>query len=194
LFAQAQKAYENVNRNFSFLNYQTQSIKPSIYSYLGNYFGFQGYYNPFSGEAQVNTTVPSLLQPYIATHEMAHQLGYAKENEANFVGYLACKNYSSNIFRYSTYYDMFNYTIGQLYVVDSSLAKKYLEQRSQQFKKDVLEVRKFFSRYHTSIEDFIMNGYAAFLKMNKQPQGLRSYNEVVTWLIAYYKKFGVGSL
>ena len=85
LFGGAVEAYKEVAKQYSFLKYNPKSIKPSLFSYLGNYLGFQGYYNPFSGEGQVNTTVPRFLEPYVTTHEMAHQLGYAKENEANFV-------------------------------------------------------------------------------------------------------------
>ena len=111
LFHSAVAAYKEAALQFPFLKYNHSSIKPSLFSYLGNYLGFQGYYNPFSGEAQVNTTVPRFLEPYVTAHEMAHQLGYAKENEANFVGFLACRSYNNNAFRYSTYYDMYNYAL-----------------------------------------------------------------------------------
>jgi hypothetical protein len=36
--------------------------------------------------------------------------------------------------------------------------------------------------------------YDSYLKMNNQPKGQRTYNEVITWLVAYYKKYGVGAL
>src|SRR5262249_34548577 len=91
LFSTAKQAYKAAAEHYSFLSYSPASVKPSIFSYAGNYLGFQGYYNPFSGEAQVNTTVPRFLEPFVTTHEMAHQLGYGKENEANFVGFLACR-------------------------------------------------------------------------------------------------------
>jgi hypothetical protein len=74
---------------------------------LGNYTGFTCYYNPFTGEAQLNTTIPRFLQPFIACHEVAHQLGYAKENEASFVGYLAAKGSGNALLQYSTYLDIF---------------------------------------------------------------------------------------
>ncbi len=194
LFLRAGAAYASLSSQKNFLRYSTRSVKPSLYSYLGNYFGFQGYYNPFSGEAQVNTIVPPLLRPYITTHEIAHQLGYAKENEANFVGFLACRSYASDLFRYSTYFDMFNYTIGELYRADSVLARKYLDARSPRFVKDVNDVKEFFRRYQGWVQDLILEGYSFFLKANKQPAGKRSYNEVVSWLIAYYKKFGTEAL
>src|SRR4030095_10471267 len=114
LFERTTDAFLYADNVYPFLGYDPQSLKPSLFSYLGNYLGFQGYYNPFSGEGQVNTTVPRFLEPFVTTHEMAHQLGYGKENEANFVGFLACRAYSSNAFRYSVYFDMYNYSVSEM--------------------------------------------------------------------------------
>ena len=194
LFSSAVEAFREVSKKHSFLVYKKKSIKPSLFSYLGNYLGFQGYYNPFSGEGQVNTTVPRFLEPFVTTHEIAHQLGYGKENEANFVGFLACRAYNSNVFRYSLYFDMYNYSLGELYRRDSVLAKAYQQNLHEQVKKDQKEFRDFYRRYKNPIEPIVMWGYGHFLKANNQPAGKRSYNEVVAWLIAYYKKFGLAAL
>ena len=194
LFRTARDAFKTVAERYSFLGYAPRSIKPSLFSYAGNYLGFQGYYNPFSGEAQVNTTVPRFLEPFVTTHEIAHQLGYSKENEANFVGYLACRYYSSRVFKYSVYFDMYNYAIGEVYRRDSLLAKRFQEKRHPQVVKDVKELRDFFHRYRNPIEPIIMWAYGYFLRANNQPAGKQSYNEVIAWLIAYYKKFGKETL
>jgi hypothetical protein len=194
LFKSAVEAFNEVAKKYSFLTYKPKSIKPSLFSYLGNYLGFQGYYNPFSGEGQVNTTVPRFLEPYVTTHEIAHQLGYGKENEANFVGFLACRAYNSNAFRYSVYYDMYRYALGEVYSRDTVLAKSFQQKAHPQVLKDQKEFRDFYRRYRNPIEPIIMWGYGQFLKANNQPAGKRSYNEVVAWLIAYYKKFGVEAL
>ena len=54
--------------------------------------------------------------------------------------------------------------------------------------------RKEFIRYlykmQNPIAPFMLRMYDGYLRMNNQPKGYRTYNEVVTWLIAYYKKFG----
>lgn len=194
LFSAAGEAYKEAAKKYSFLKYKPHSIKPSLYSYLGNYLGFQGYYNPFSGEGQVNTTVPRFLEPFVTAHEIAHQLGYGKENEANFVAFLACKSYNSNVFRYSVYYDMYNYAVGELYRRDTTLGKLFQEKAHPQVINDQKEFRAFYRRYRNPIEPIVMWGYGHFLKANNQPAGKRSYNEVVAWLIAYYKKFGVGAI
>jgi hypothetical protein len=194
LFNETKEAYDSAVNKYPFLNYQSKSIKPSLFSYAGNYLGFQGYYNPFSGEGQVNTTVPQVLIPFVSCHEAGHQLGYAKENEANFAGYLAAKNSSSPYFRYSVYFDLFNYAIADLRRKDSAAAKKYLTQLDTLVKKDRKELREFFLHHRNPIETFVAWGYGEYLKANNQPSGKRSYDEVVAWLIAYYKKYGIESL
>jgi len=194
LFNETMEAYDEAVKQYPFLNYQSKSIKPSLFSYAGNYLGFQGYYNPFSGEAQVNTTVPQVLIPFVSCHEAGHQLGYAKENEANFAGYLAAKNSQSPYFRYSVYSDIFSYAITDLMRKDSVAAKKYLTQLDTLVKKDRQELREFFYRHRNPLEKIISWGYGEYLKANNQPAGKQAYNEVVGWLIAYYKKYGLESL
>ena len=194
LFKSAEEAFGELEKKYPFLRYNSRSIKPSIYSYLGNYLGFQGYYNPFSGEGQVNTTIPKVLEPFVTTHEIAHQLGYAKESEANFVGFLACRSYESNVFRYSVYFDMYNYAIREVFRRDTTLGKSFQEKRHPQLVKDVKGLKDFNRRYQNFIQDIVAWGYGHFLKANNQPAGKRSYDEVVAWLIAYYKKFGTDAL
>jgi hypothetical protein len=194
LFEKAAEAYLFASEKYSFLDYTPQSLKPSLFSYLGNYFGFQGYYNPFSGEGQVNTMIPRTLEPFVTVHEIAHQIGYAKENEANFVAFIACRNYPSVVYRYSMYFDMYRYAIRELHSRDSMLAKKYQEGLHPQVKKDYKELKDFFMRNKNPIEPIIMNLYGSYLKANHQPEGKKTYNQVVAFLIAYYKKNGADAL
>ena len=63
--------------------------------------GFSGYFNPFTNETQLNWHTPKNSQPITQAHEQAHQLGFAAENEANFIAFLV-SNENNNIFiRYS---------------------------------------------------------------------------------------------
>ncbi|MBS1654706.1 MAG: DUF3810 domain-containing protein [Bacteroidetes bacterium] len=194
LFSESVAAYANVAEQYDFLQYKPESIKPSIFSYAGNILGFEGYYNPFSGEGQVNTTIPLFMQPFVACHEMAHQLGYAKENEANFVGYLACRSHSSVTFKYSVYFDLYSYAISEVYRRDTSLAKQFQQKLHPQVKKDMDQWRRFYTQYKNPVEPIIMWAYGHYLKANNQPAGKLTYNEVVAWLIAYQHKFGIESI
>src|SRR4030095_2708404 len=194
LFERTTDAFLYADNVYPFLGYDLQSLKPSLFSYLGNYFGFQGYYNPFSGEGQVNTTIPRFLEPFVCAHEVAHQLGYAKENEANFVAFVACRSYPNNTYRYSMYFDMYLYAITELDRKDSVLAKTYSDKLHPQAKKDIEEYRSFLMSYRNQIEPVISWIYEGYLQANDQPEGKKTYNQVVAFLIAYYKKFGAEAL
>ena len=190
LFARVRSAYAKLDSTYPFLQYHTVSLKPSIWGWLGNYTGFTGYYNPFTGEAQVNTTVPKFLQPYVCCHEVAHQLGYAKEMEANFVGYLAASASDDTLFHYSVYLDLFFYSNRNLYSMDSVAAKTYSKQLSPAVMADINEWRRFVRNHKNPIEPVIRWIYGKYLQSNQQPQGVLAYDEVTSFLIAYYKKFG----
>lgn len=190
LFKSVRKAYEKISNTYPFLEYSPPSLKPSMWGWLGNYTGFTGYYNPFTGEAQVNTTVPKFLQPFIACHETGHQLGYAKEMEANFVAFLASKNSRDTVFLYSVYLDLFTYANRNLFMQDSSSAKVFRKDLDTMVRADYKEWIAFIKSHENPVEPIIRYIYGKYLEGNSQPQGILSYDEVTGFIISYYKKFG----
>lgn len=190
LFKMVSQAYDSIEKRYPFLGYDQPSIKPALWGWLGNYAGFTGYYNPFTGEAQVNTTVPKFLLPFVACHEVAHQVGYAKEMEANFVGYLAGTASKEPLFQYSVYLDLFIYANRNLYRTDSTSAKLYFRELSPAVMNDLEVWRKFSRKYRNPAEPMVRWMYGKFLQGNQQPEGILAYDEVTTFIIAYYKKFG----
>ena len=189
-FTEAVAAYGNAKKNYPFLQYQFSSIKPSLYSLAGNYFGYSGYYNPFSAEAQVNVKVLPFTLPYTTCHEMAHQLGYATEDEANFVGYLAAKSSPDPQFQYSVYYDLFAYANGELFLYDSAASRNNYRQLDTLVQRDIKTERIFWQHYENAIEPIITLLYGNYLKANNQPAGMKTYSHVTAWLIEYQKKYG----
>jgi hypothetical protein len=190
LFKEADGAYRNLSEKNKIFIYSHPSVKPSIFSYLGNYMGFTGYYNPFTGEAQVNTTIPLFIRPFTTCHEIGHQLGYAKESEANFASFLSATSSTDPAFLYSVYFEMYAYASRYLYYTDSVSLKKINAQLAPGVIRDINELRTFYRRYQNPLETAIDKIYSQYLKANEQPSGKMSYNEVVGMLIAYYKKNG----
>jgi len=190
LFNRADSVYRQTVNSYSFLSYPPPSQKPSMFSSIGHYFGFTGYYNPFTGEAQLKTTVPVFLKPFIICHEMGHQLGYAKENEANFISYLSCKSSTDVDFKYSVYFDLYRYALNNLVSIDPWQALAISKGVHQRVKTDMRTLRAYFQRTKNPVEPLMNKAYDQYLKMNNQPKGFQTYNEVVAWLIAYQKKFG----
>jgi hypothetical protein len=189
LFAESVRAYKHTGTQYDFLCYNYPSVKPSIYSMAGNYLGFSGYYNPFSGEAQVNTTIPTFIRPFVTCHEIGHQLGFAKENEANFAGFLSARDAPNPAFRYSVYFDMYAYALNELFLRDSMRAKAMHQQLDEQVQKDYASMRNFFAQYRNPLEPVIRSMYGEYLKANEQPGGMKSYNQVVAMLVAYQRKY-----
>jgi hypothetical protein len=197
--AEALKNYAYASKNYSFLSYKNPSVKASLFSEAGDYIGFTGYFNPFSGEAQLRTDIPRILIPYVCSHEMAHQLGYASETEANFVGYLAASKSAQAYTRYSMYLELFSYAQGEEifqygrskdYQAFDSIIKQNRLRLDTLVKKERKEIREFFRRKHKAVTPAFTNLYDQYLKLNNQEKGVESYDQVIGWLIAYKKKYG----
>ncbi len=193
-------SYNSLATIYPFLKYKRPSVKMSLFTPIADYIGFAGYYAPFSGEAQLREDLPPILLPYVTCHEIAHQLGYASESEANFVGYLAASSSTNKYVNYSVYLDLLGYALGEefiQYAKDSSNFHIYEsittynnDHINPMVKKDRLAIRQFFWQRRNNFSPVTTNLYNQFLLFNKQLAGMDSYNEVIGWLISYQKKMG----
>src|SRR5207248_11260701 len=77
--------------------------KPVYFSGLMSRLGISGVYSPFTGEPNYNALQPDFDLPFAVAHEMAHQRGFAREDEANFIAFLVCTKASNAYVRYSGY-------------------------------------------------------------------------------------------
>ena len=89
-----------------------------------------GIYSFFTGEANVNVEYPDYCLPFTAAHELSHQRGICRENEANFVAFLVCIGSEDDYIRYSGYLNVYEYLASALYRADKELYKSALERLS----------------------------------------------------------------
>jgi hypothetical protein len=189
-------AYSKAKKQFPFLAINTFSLKQNLFSTAGNYLGYTGYYNPFTGEAQVRTDIPSILTPAIACHEVAHQLGYASEDEANFIAYLITNTSSNIYFRYSITLELLDYAFKDLmmkYIKEDDF-KNYRFTKFQledccdiQVKRDRKEIKQFFLKNKKDISNISSSLYDQYLKLNKEKNGIEAYSNVVEIVLSYEK-------
>ena len=170
------------------LNLDSQYPKASLFGVIGNYMGYGGYYNPFTGEAQMNNHMPAFMLPFIAVHEKAHQLGYAKESEANFMGYLAAMQSADSCLKYSANLEMFIYANNALRRSDSVAARNNFKALSPIAIKDLKSYRAFVKKYQGPIDEFTTWFYTKFLRLNNQPEGMYSYNRGMVYVMRYINK------
>ena len=189
IYTTAINAYATATKDFLFLRYKYPSVKSSSLTFLVSYLGYSGYYNPFSGEAQVNTDLPRFNMPFVTCHEMAHQLGYASESEANFVGYLVAKGSNSQLFKYSALFELFLTANSELMNRDFVSALLNIKSLNTLVKKDIKTYKNFVLKRKNNLEPIIQTAYDQYLKANQQKSGVNSYNELVGWVIDYRKKY-----
>lgn len=182
--------YQAAGTRYPALALKRYAVKPSSFSYLMNYAGIAGYYNPFTGEAQLNTLQWPGTLPFVACHEIAHQLGFAQENAANFIGYFVAIQSPDPFFQYSAAYNMWSYAQLDLYRVDSLRAQQNYARLDKGVQKDMEAEYKFYLTYRNPVNPLLSVLYDRYLKANYQEKGIKSYHQVVGLLIAYYKKEG----
>jgi hypothetical protein len=175
------------NSSAAFKTYKP-NIKPSLLTPLMNYLGTSGYYNPFTTEAQMNYQLPVYTRPFVACHEMAHQMGYGAEDEANFAGFMAAIHSKDKLLRYSAYYLAVQELMYTMRGADTILHKRLKATISSAVRKDYKAERLYWLSYQNKINAITSVFYDNFLKVNNQPEGLDTYNHMVTLVIAYYRQ------
>ena len=196
-FSLAQEAYQRAKTSYAFLPTQAPRVKATLFNPLADYVGFTGYFNPFTAEGQVRTDMPGLELPFVACHETAHMLGFASESEANLMGYLVAVQSTNPYVRYSAYNEIFTYAQREQFVIlaqqkDSVRFMGAVAQNRARLdtlvKQDRKAVRRFFNKHRSSVAPIMSGVYEQYLFLNKQNAGLKSYDEVIGWLIDVKRK------
>ncbi|CAI8162021.1 MAG: Uncharacterised protein [Polaribacter sp. SA4-10] len=186
IYEMAFEGLRNLEKDYPQLEYKYSSVKSSLISTFQSYNGTSGYFNPFTGEAQVNNLIPKNGYPTTTYHEIAHQIGYAAEDEANFIGFLASNNHDDIYFKYASYRMAFIYLIKEVKKRDQHAFNKIWEDLNIGVIKDFNKSNAFWKSYKNPFEPIIKKGYDIYLKANNQPRGIKSYNYVVNLLISYF--------
>lgn len=157
----------------------------------------QGYFFPFSMEANYNQVMYIMNKPATICHELAHLKGYIFEDEANFISFLACVNSDENIMKYSGYLSVLGYLDNDFYKAVGRDAQKYLEQpriSKQVIEDDIFLTEAEWERINgkavidTEVVDSVSDTFTeTVLKVNGVEDGMISYSRVVELLLSYYK-------
>jgi len=164
----------------------TNAFKPSLFKNVMSFTGILGYYNPFSAGAQYNSELPSSYLPFTLAHESSHQLGFAREQEANFIGYLIGINSSNAELRYSTEYFTLKSLLNSIVYEDEKFVKKVLANYSEGMKRDRAYEKQFIVKHQGWLNDFFGFTNNLFLKSNQQ-EGAITYSYFIDLLIRYEK-------
>lgn len=183
ILKQQEKLPKNISKKKPVKNLD---VKPSLFGNLMSETGILGYYNPFTAEAQYNPSIPSTQVPFTLAHEMAHQLGFAREQEASFIGFLCARQSGSRKLRYSANLYALKSLIRAIAIVDEPFARQIIQSYSEPMKRDRLYEQRFYEEHSGFISDFFGITNDLFLKSNQQ-DGSISYSYFVNLLILYHQ-------
>lgn len=179
--------YEALQKNFPHLEYKGKSIKKSLLSWPLTYMGFSGYLNPLTNEAHVNGLIPVFKIATTASHEVAHELGYAAENEANFIGCLAATSHEDIYFNYSGYTFGLRHCLHEIYRRNPEEYERLITTLNKGIIKNYQEVREFWKSKRNPVEPLFQSTYNGYLIANNQTDGMKSYSYVVALLVNYFE-------
>lgn len=152
--------------------------------------GISGIYSPFSGDAHVNGEQPAWAQPFTACHEMAHQLGVAREGEANFVAWQVCSQSSDPGLVYSSHMVALGMCLMALASEDAELgeAENRAYSISARMSEGVREDRELAAAWWAEklgvLSDLSEVSNEVYLRSQGQEEGVASYDNLVDLMLA----------
>jgi hypothetical protein len=173
-----------LRRAYPWLGAEGAGPKAFAASPLFAYLGITGMFVPFSGEAHVNATLPDPELPFVAAHELAHRQGYAREDEANFLGYAACRLHPDQDVRYSGTLAASVYALGALAAADRTAYARIAAERSAAVGRDLAALDAWSRRYRSVVSEMARAVNHTYLRAQGQPEGVASYGRMVDLLIA----------
>ncbi len=183
-------AYEKFCEKHDFIDTFYSKVKPIMLSEPMSYTHITGVYTFFTGEANINVNFPDYTVPYTAAHELAHQRGISREDEANFIAFLVCMESDDPYIRYSACLNVYEYVISALRSADKNLYRTTYAGLPQQVRNEEVAYSKFFEKYRENVAaDISQSANNAYLQSQGSTEGTRSYNMVVDLAVAYYRPF-----
>lgn len=181
-------AYDTVTEKYDALYTFDTTAKPVLFSTVMSDAGIMGIYSFFTGESNVNVEYPDYNLPFTTAHEMAHQRGIARENEANFIAFLVCISSDDAYIRYSGYLSMLEYFLSAAYSTDKAAYPDLFATISEDAIEDIRASDAVTLAHKDSligkINDKLNDNY---LKFNGT-EGVISYGYVVRLTVGYYRE------
>ena len=181
------EAYKKACEKYAFLPRLHSKLKFIALSDLMTYTHISGVYSYYTGETNINLNYPDYTLPFTCAHEMAHQRGIAKEEEASFVAFLVCSESDDPYIRYSALLSVYEYVADALYQADPGLYASLSNRMPYGVYYEEAAFSKFFAQYRNSTASKVSGVVNdTYLKLQGQSAGAKSYDLVVDLAVSYF--------
>jgi hypothetical protein len=178
------KAYDALAREFTGLKARHAQPKPVLLSHYLSYTNIEGIFIPFTMEPNVNVDMPESSLLSAACHEAAHAQGFAREDEANFLSYLACMASGDPELKYSGTLLALTTSMNALYSYDGDAYYRIARTYSPSVQLDLNYEYTYWKQFEGPVAETSGRVNDSYLKSNKQEDGTRSYGRMVDLLLA----------
>ncbi len=161
--------------------------KPVFISRILSVQQCSGIYSPFTIEANYNRDMVAYNIPHTICHELSHLRGFMREDEANFIAYLACLNAADADFRYSGYLLGWIYAGNALARLDLEEYRRLYGELPEETQAELAENSRFWARYEGKTAEVANQVNDVYLKANGQAEGIKTYGRVVDLMLVDFK-------
>ena len=178
-------SYRDFSEEYPFIYSFDSRAKPIRYSGAMSYLSLTGIYTYYTGESNVNMKYPDFDVVFTAAHELSHQRGVLRENEANFMAYLICARSPDTYLRYSAALSMYCYISSALYRTNPELQRQIASELADAPRADIRASNAVSVEYgDTILSDISRTVNDLFLK-SSGTGGVVSYGRVVILAVSY---------
>lgn len=183
-----QKDFINLSQEYDVFSQSYGRFKGVNHSTFMSRMEITGIYWPFTVEANVNVATTDFSIPAVIAHEMAHQRGFMREDEANFIAYLVSRNSENLLVQYSGIMLALSYGNNQLAKYDMALYNQVISNYNEGMILDIRDEYYYWKQFEDTVISTISNSMNdTYLKANKQEDGVKSYGRMVDLLLAYHR-------
>lgn len=188
--ALAVSAMKNLTEEYKVLDTYYPQPKAVMCSELLSSINIAGMYFPVTVEANYNQAMPVSSQGFTVCHELSHLSGFIREDEANFIAYLACRESESAYFRYSGYLGALTYALNAYYpIAEKEDYNELCGMLSETILNEYAHRSEYWAQFRKKTTYKVSSAINdAYLKSNNQTDGIQSYGRVVDLMLAEYWK------
>ncbi len=186
----AKEAYKVLGREYSLFGGIYPAPKCVLLSRLMSYTEITGIYTCWTMEANVDIDIPDYSIGSTMCHELAHLRGFIREDEANYISYLACMASPDKELQYSGVMYALVYAGNALASADGDMyAEVWYGHYSEEVRADLVAAHEYWQQFEkTVVAETTEALNDTYLKANDQEEGTKTYGKVVDLLLAAYKK------
>ena len=185
-----QRAMEKLGQRYHRLSGHYPYPKPILNTWILSVQQTTGVYSPFTVEANYNRDIAYYDIPFTICHELSHLRGYMQEEEANFIGVLATIGADDLYFNYSGYVSAWVYAGNALARIDSTAFATLYARINARTRQDMLYNNAYWQQFEGKPAEAHEQLNDAYLKMQGQATGVRSYGHVTDLMLEYFAENG----